>query len=277
MPLTERVDVEGLSMAYEVHGSGPSVLLVAGTGYPGGTWPHQMVDTLARTHAVIVFDHRGTGATPSTPGPYETRQFAADAAGLLRALGTTPAHVLGHSMGGRVAQWMALDHPEVVRSLVLAATGPGQFSPDKPVQRGIPVHTAEAMIELGYEGYMRAHIAATFFTDEFVEARPDVVGNLIDAFWKDRPSLHDYLEHVSARQRHQTAERLAEITQPALVLVGDHDTHVGGTGRHSEQSAYLAAHLPNAELQILRGVAHGYFWQRPEESTDVVAAWLAAH
>jgi pimeloyl-ACP methyl ester carboxylesterase len=274
MPLAHRIDVDGLPMAYETHGEGPPLLLVAGTGYPGATWLREMVAPLAAHFTVVVFDHRGTGATPATPGPYETRQFAADAAGLLRVLDLAPAHVLGHSMGGRVAQWMALDHPDVVDTLVLAATGPGQFDDAQPVQRGIPVHTAESLIEWGYAGYMREHIAATFFTPDFVASSPQVVERLVEAFWTDRPSLHDYLEHISARQRHQTAERLHEINQPALVLVGDRDTHRGGTGRHSEQSQYLAEHLPHATLHVIPGTAHGYFWQEPEESVRAVVEWL---
>ena len=80
------------------------------------------------------------------------------------ALGLPAANVAGHSMGGRVAQWMALDHPARIRTLILAASGPGQFRDDRPVTRGIPVHAAKEMIELGYERYMREHIRDTFFT-----------------------------------------------------------------------------------------------------------------
>ncbi len=73
---------------------------------------------------------------------YATRQFASDALGLLASIDAGPAHVIGHSMGGRVAQWMALDGPEQVQSLVLAASGPGQIRDDWPLMRGIPLKTA---------------------------------------------------------------------------------------------------------------------------------------
>lgn len=268
------VFVNDISIAYEVYGDGPPVMLVAGTGYPGATWLPQAVDVLAREFQVITFDHRGTGKTPGTPGPYSTRLFAADALGLLEALGTGPTHVIGHSMGGRVAQWMALDQPSTVRSLVLAATGPGQYSDQRPVTRGIPLHTGVAMIEAGYEDYMKAHIRETFFTPKFAAERPEVVAWLVGAFWDNRPSLEEYLKHVIARQQHQTAELLDRITCPALVMVGDRDTHMGGTGVHTEQSQYLLEHLPNAELKMMNGAAHGYFWQLPEESMAAVADWL---
>lgn len=271
----DKVKVDDIEMAYDIVGVGPPLLLIAGTGYPGATWLPPFVEPLAERCTVIRFDHRGTGASTSTPGPYSTRQFASDAAGLCEALGFTDGvHALGHSMGGRVAQWLAIDWPSTVRSLVLAASGPGQYRAGRPLTRGLPQVTMRHMIEAGYEGYMREHIAETFFTEEFAASSPEVVRALVDAFWENRPTLEDYLKHIVARQQHQTAERLHEITQPALVLVGDEDTGVRGTGSHLEQSQYLAEHLPDAELHVLEGVSHGYFWQWPGRIADVVLAWI---
>lgn len=262
-------------LAHRVTGRGPALLLVTGTGYPGATWPDPFVGPLAERFTVVTFDHRGTGATPGTNDEYTTRLFAADAVGLLDELGLDQAHVLGHSMGGRVAQWMALDAPDRVASLILAASGPGQFRADRPQVRGIPLAAAESMIELGYEGYIAHQIRSTFFTPGFIERHPDVVDGLIAAFWDDRPSLHDYLKHVGARQGHQTTELLDRIGQPTLVIVGELDTHAGGTGSHVEQSEYLAAHLPDAELRLVPGCRHGYFWQDPERSIAEIERFLA--
>lgn len=274
---TSSVDVAGHAISYQRGGAGVPLLLIAGTGYPGGTWHPDLVEALAARHTVVTFDHRGTGATAPAPGRYSTRSFAADALGLLDALGLEPAHVVGHSMGGRVAQWMALEHPDRVRSLVLAATGPGQFRSDRPVTRGVPVHVVLELVDKGYERYMRDHIAATFFTPEFARDHPDVVAWLHDAFWRDRPDLENYLRHVVARQEHQTADRLAEIRVPTLILVGDRDTAVMGTGAHTEQSDYLAEHIPGAMKRVIPGSAHGYFWQDPERTIEILLEWTAAH
>ena len=267
------IEVHGHPIAYELRGKGVPIVLVAGTGYHGATWPVEFTQPLLERHAVLTFDHRGTGKTPPSLNRYSTRLFAEDAIRLMDALGLPAAHVLGHSMGGRVAQWMALDHPGRIRTLILAASGPGQFREDRPVTRGIPVHAAKEMIELGYERYMREHIRDTFFTAEFAAAHPERVAWLHDAFWAQRPDLENYLRHVLARQEHQTADRIGEIRMPTMVMIGDRDTQIMGTGSHVEQSEFLLAHLPNATKRVVEGAAHGYFWQLPERSAEIVLDW----
>jgi pimeloyl-ACP methyl ester carboxylesterase len=273
----QTIDVNGQPIAHLLRGHGVPIVLVAGTGYPGATWPPAFVEPLLERHSVLIFDHRGTGSTPASAERLSTRLFARDAVGLMDALGLAPAHVLGHSMGGRVAQWMALDRPDRVRTLVLAASGPGQYRDDKPVTRGIPLHAATGLIELGYEQYMRTHIEATFFTPEFSAEHPEVVRWLVDAFWADRPGVESYLRHIVARQEHQTADRLGELSMPALVMIGDRDTQAMGTGVHTEQSDFLMAHLPNATKRVIEGAAHGYFWQMPARSAEILLEWTATH
>jgi len=97
----------------------------------------------------------------------------------------------------------------------------------------------------------------------------------VTSFWEERPSLRDYLAHVTARQQHQTAELLPEIGAPTLVLVGDHDTGARGTGSHLEQSRYLADHLPSVTLEIMSDTSHGYIWQTPGRTAEIVARWIS--
>jgi pimeloyl-ACP methyl ester carboxylesterase len=269
------IEVNGHPIAHQLRGRGVPIVLVAGTGYPGATWPSAFLEPLLERHSVLVFDHRGTGSTPAGTEPLSTRLFARDAVGLMDALGLEAAHVVGHSMGGRVAQWMALDRPDRVRTLVLAATGPGQFRDDKPVTRGVPLRAAKELIEQGYERYMREHIESTFFTPEFAVDHPEVVAWLVKAFWDHRPDIESYLRHIVARQEHQTADRLGEISTPTLVMIGDRDTQAMGTGVHTEQSAYLAANIPNATMKTIEGAAHGYFWQTPARSAEILLDWTA--
>ena len=276
-PRRGTLDVDGHAIAYKLRGRGDPLVLIAGTGYPGATWPSEVLAPLAARHTVLTFDHRGTGATPSSAERYSTRLFARDALALIEGLGLEPAHVLGHSMGGRVAQWMALERPDRVRSLVLAATGPGQFRDDRPVTRGVPVHAVVELVDKGYERYMRDHIRATFFTPDFAEAQPDVVARLHETFWSHRPDLENYLRHVVARQEHQTADRLGEIRVPTLVLIGDRDTVAMGTGVHTEQSDYLLSHIASASKRVIEGASHGFFWSHPQRTVEILLEWTAAH
>lgn len=273
------VQINDVKLHYEIEGAGPPLLLITGTGFPGATWRTGVSGRFAQAgFLVITYDHRGVGRSDRSDGPYSTRMFAADAIGLLKALEIEQAHVLGHSMGGRVAQWMALDHPNRLRSLVLAASGPGEFDPNFSMTRGVPFQAAVAMIEKGFERYIRDHIAGPFFfTPEFARHNPAVVQQLADAFWDNRPALSDYLRHVVARQQHQTAERLGEIRTPTLVIVGDDDHATGGTGNHFRQSQYLAGQIPQAELKVIAGVAHAFFWQKPDETIQAVIDFLRRH
>lgn len=268
------VRVGDVEVAYELAGSGPALLMVAGTGYPGATWWPGTVDLLAESFTVVTYDHRGTGATTGETGAFSTRTLAQDALGLLNALGIESATVLGHSMGGRVAQWMALDGGERVSGLVLAASGPGPLPGTAGHTMGVPVLAAASMVELGYREYIGHVQRTTFFTEEFTATAPQTVQWLHDSFWEHRPSLVDYFQHVAARQQHDTVERLPEIRQRTLVVVGEYDTHRRGTGSHLEQSEYLAHGLPDATLSVLAGAKHGFFWEKPEESVATIRTWF---
>ncbi len=200
--------------------------------------------------------------------------FAADALGLLQALDIPQAHVLGHSMGGRVAQWLALDRPERVRSLVLAAGSPGEIDPRNPVMRGIPLNDAVELAEKGYEGFVQSLFAGRFFfTPEFCRDHPDVVQKLTATFWANRPPLRLYLRHTIARQQHQTAERLHEITAPTLVIVGRADTVTGNL----LVGQYMAEHIPRAEFKTVNGSAHMLFWEEPAETCSAIVEFLRRH
>ncbi len=261
-------------LAHDVTGSGTPLLLLAGTGYPRHTWHPDFLAGLAARHTVITLDYRGTGDTPGTDDPYSTRLFAADAGALVRSLGVGPVHVAGHSMGGRVTQWFALDAPELTRSVTLLASGPGPTDLDAVPER-LPLYAMADLVEHGYRAFMTGTITRNFFTPEYGAAHPDAVRWLIDAFWDHRPPVRDYLKHVIARQSHRTTEHLHRITQPALVVVGTRDTHVGGTGSHYDQSVYLAKTLPDARFVEIPDTMHGYPWQEVGRTVDAMTAFTA--
>ncbi|HZD09964.1 MAG TPA: alpha/beta fold hydrolase, partial [Candidatus Binatia bacterium] len=158
-----RAKVNGIQLYYESHGHGEALVLISGTGGSCDSWLRYQVPTFAQEYQVLIFDHRGVGRSDKPDEPYSTRGFASDAVGLLDVLGIEKAHFMGQSMGGRVAQWVALDFPERVRSLILSSSGSGQYAPHAEVLRGLPLKQMERMIELGYDRWWETHFADNDF------------------------------------------------------------------------------------------------------------------
>ncbi len=274
-----KVKVDDINIYYELYGQGDPLVLVAGTGISCAPWRPFQVPEFSKHYQVLIYDHRGLGRSDKPDVPYSTRLFAKDCSGIMDALEIKRAHIMGHSMGGRVAQWLALDYPEKVRSLVLSGSGSGKYSDaieDYP--RGVPVDTCVELIEKGYEKYQHDHWGPGFmFTDEFVREHPEVVKRFQDLIVDEVPPLKCYLRHVIARQCHETTALIDRIKAPTLVIVGSKDTHEGGTGNHVESSKALVAKIPNAELVLVEGGRHGYLRQMPEKGHPPILDFLRRH
>lgn len=274
-----KVRVGDVNLYYELYGSGDPLVLIAGTGISLAPWRVFQVPEFAKHYQVLIYDHRGLGRSDKPDLPYSTRLFAKDCAGLMDALGIERAHIMGHSMGGRVAQWLTLDNPQKVRSLVLSGTGSGKYSDrleDYP--RGVPLDAALEMIEKGYDKYQHDHWGPGFmFSEQFMKEHPQVVKTFQDLIVEEIPPLKCYLRHVVARQCHETTDLLPEITAPTLVIVGSKDTHEGGTGSHVESSKVLAEKIPNAEFVLVEGGRHGYLREMPEKGHPPILDFLRRH
>lgn len=274
-----RVKVNDVHLYYELYGEGDPLVLVAGTGISLAPWRVFQVPEFSKYYRVLIYDHRGLGRSDKPDLPYSTRLFAQDCAGLMDTLGIERAHIMGHSMGGRVAQWIALDYPEKMRSLVLSGTGSGKYSDaleDYP--RGVPLEAALEMIEKGYEKYQHDHWGPGFmFSDEFMKNHPEVVKSFQDLIVEEVPPLKCYLRHVVARQCHETTDVVHKIKAPSLVIVGSKDTREGGTGSHVESSKALVEKIPNAELVLVEGGKHGYLREMPEKGHPPILDFLRRH
>ena len=118
------IATNGINLYYELHGSGPALVLIPGLGYNGWMYSH-MIPGLAEHFQVISIDNRGSGLSDKPAGPYTAQMLAADVIGLLDAFDLPKAHIVGHSMGGFIAQALAIDYPDRVDRLVLSATNFG--------------------------------------------------------------------------------------------------------------------------------------------------------
>ena len=274
-----KVRVDDVNLYYEIYGQGDPLVLIAGTGISCAPWRPFQVPEFSKHYQLLIYDHRGLGRSDKPDMPYSTRLFARDCAGLMEALGIRKAHIMGHSMGGRVAQWVALDYPAKVRSLVLSGSGSGKYRDElEDYPRGVPIESCVELIEKGYEKYQHDHWGSGFmFTDEFVREHPEVVKTFQDLIVEEVPPLKCYLRHVIARQCHETTELIHAITAPTLVIVGSKDTREGGTGNHVACSQALAEKIPNAELVIVEGGKHGYLREMPEKGHPPILNFLRQH
>lgn len=248
-----------LRLWYETHGDGPSFLFISETACHGEIWKDHQVPALAGDHKVITYDQRGTGRSDPYEDELTTKMLADDAAAILDAAGGGPAIVFGHSMGGRVAQLVALDHPKKVSRLILASSGAAhKHAP------GIPLSGCIEMVEKGYERYFREHLIEMAFTPEFQRDHADVVEDYLKGRLKPVVPLKTYLRYMIARQSHNTEDRLKEIKVPTLVIVGDREDNRITDVTHLEAAEVLARGIPGARLVVLPDQKHCYHHSLPQ-------------
>ena len=267
----------GIDLYYESHGEGEPLVFVPSTGYSGNVFDQYQTPELSKSLRVITFDPRGCGRSTPAGGTYTIDRMACDVYALLNSLGIESAHVLGHSIGGRVALSLALNFPVRVKSLILAASGSGTAAWwGEGCVPGVPWRWIEPWGHNSFEEFIRYDVCdtETYFTDDFRAQRPEVVQAMYQAAWSRHAKWPEYVRICMARHSWDCTHRLGEIRQPALVVIGDHDT---GGGNHMHQANVLAERIPGAELKLLPGQSHGFFWQAPEETNAWIRDWVRKH
>jgi pimeloyl-ACP methyl ester carboxylesterase len=265
------VHVKDAEIYYEVHGQGQPFLFFSETACGGQIWKLYQVPEFAKDHRVIIHDYRGTGRSSRPSMDYTTRMFCDDSVAVLDHLKVDKAIVLGHSMGGRVAQLLALEYPERVKKLILASTG-ASF----PGGAGLPLQMCKEMIEWGYEKYVRQHTIQVGFTDQFVKQEPKRLEEFFNVRLANLGPVEFYLRHVLSRQGHDTSARLKDIRVPTLVLVGELEGDPNVVMTHRMSADILARTIPNAKFVILPGQKHNYFASAPEMAHKAIREFLSA-
>ncbi len=251
---------DGARLFYDVIGAGPPVLLVAGQASDHTVWDGVRDDFAAR-HSVIVFDHRGTGDSdkPEAP-PYSTRGFADDAVAILDHLGIARAHAYGISMGGRIGQWLGIDHAARLGALVLGCTTPGgSHAVRRPPEVDVELVSGDPARLLPFQ-------VSPAWSARHADYLADRQGAL-----RDRPvPPHARRLHYLASEAHDAWDLLPAITVPTLVLHGSDDQM-----NPTANAALLAARIPGAELHLVEGGRHAYFVEYRPAASQVVLAFLA--
>lgn len=245
------------TLHYERQGAGEPLLWITGFAISAEIFS-PVIETYARDYECLRYDNRGAGRSSSSWRPTSIPQLAGDAVRLMDALGVESAHVYGLSMGGMVAQELAIRFPDRVRALVLGGTTPGG---PRGVLPSPSVATALAGQRAAPQGLRAEVIGNLLFTPEFRRREPDLVRSHLGLLSAHRAKGRGVLGHWWASVYHDTFSRLGRIAAPTLVLHGERDilTPVGN-------AHLLASRIPDAELAVVPGVGHGYLLEDPDTS-----------
>ena len=267
MPFISR---DGAEIYYEVHGDGPPLLFCSVTGLDHQAWKFHQVPEFSRDHKVILFDYRGTGKSSKRIEKYSIKMFTDDVAAILDHLEVEQAIVCGHSMGGVVAQLLALDYPSKVKTLILVSSGSAH-----PGAHGIPLAMCRDMVRDGFEAYIRKHTIETGWTKEFAAKHPELIEKFLQVRMSGIAPLENYLYFVLARQEHDHTDRLNEIKVPTLVLVGDDENHGATDNSHWATAHQLVRTIPKAKLVVLAGEGHHYLATNPTAAHKAIREFIA--
>jgi pimeloyl-ACP methyl ester carboxylesterase len=262
MPKTKVNDIQ---LYYEVHGEGIPLVLISGLGYPLWQW-HLMVPHLEKHFQVITLDNRGVGQSDKPAGPYTASVLARDIVELLDSLGIDEAVVMGHSMGGFIAQALALEYPARVSKLILASTNFGG-------PRHVPV-TPEAMAVLSdttTDPLTRLRNGIVISTAPgFAERQPELIQKWLD--WRvanplDIPGYQAQMGIGVALLAEGAAfeNKLTDVSAPTLILFGAHDKVVPPAN-----ADLLAKQIPGSQIRILPDAGHFFPLEVPEEAAQIV-------
>jgi pimeloyl-ACP methyl ester carboxylesterase len=272
MPILQLNDVD---LHYEVQGEGPAMLFCSATATHGEIWKFFQVPEFSRDHQVITFDQRGTGKSPfKVPlktADFSTVRLAADAAALLDHLQARSPIVLGHSNGGRVAQQLAVDRPDLVKKLVLLSSG------GESRERGLPLSMCRQMVEMGYGPYVRHHSIENGFNESYVESNPSEVERFLAVRLANPAPLEIFFRHVIGRQDFSLGARIKDIRIPALVIVGEDEDHgASGPLTHLASAKLLSENLPNAKFIVLKGQGHYYYFSDPQTLNGAIREFISS-
>jgi len=247
---------DGVALSYELRGSGPLVVLVQGLGLSGRLWLGLPGGLVKDGFRVLVPDTRGSGLSDVSPPPYTMEMLAADVAALIRACGGQSALVVGISLGGMIAQHVALHYPELVGGMVLAATSCGVTygrlsSPSALAQL---IRAVLAPGRLGDLHTLLAHPASLAANPRLFERWDQMLSDPAA-----RPARRaGLIGQLAAAAAHDTGARLSEIRCPVEVLTGDSDRIIPPVN-----SEILVARLPSARLTVVPKAGHAFPLEHP--------------
>jgi 3-oxoadipate enol-lactonase len=255
------------TLRYVEEGRGPAVVLIHGLAGDLTAWAAQRA-LLAPHFRVVAFDNRGAGRSTQVDEPVSTRDLAGDTLALMDHLDIEHAQVVGRSMGGAIAQHMALLAPRRVDSLVLCAS----FARLDPLGRRVLSNMREALEWRGSWADHARHSVQNFVSAGFFNTRPEQVAAIERLIGGETRLPACYSRQNEACQSHDTAADLARIAQPALVMAGGVDPICSPAA-----TRILSEGLPKARTEIFEDASHFFLMEQPERFNRLLLEWLQWH
>lgn len=266
MPLAKAGQVE---LSYERAGDGPPLLLIMGMSGTKHHWGEPLLEQLRRDFDTIVYDHRDAGDSTRTGEPFTIADLAEDAVGLMEALDVDSAHVMGISMGGMVAQELALAHPERIRSLTLGCTycgGEGSSFASEGVMRRLAAAMASGDRERAIRTAWEVNVSPSFAVGE------EVYATFLQNGLRYGVPVPVIMRQMQAIAGHDTSARLPELRAPTLVVHGTLDEMLP-----VQNGRMIAGLIPGSRLEIFEDVGHLFFWEDPQRTAKLVREQAAVN
>ncbi len=253
------------SLYYEMIGQGHPLVMIRGVGSNVDHW-YEQVPALSKKFQLLVFDNRGIARSSDPGGPFSIGDMAADTIALMDAVGFSKAHVLGYSMGGMIAQEMALNHPQKVMGLILVATDCGISLRIKAQPEATKLFSE--MIRLGTN---EAKIAAAhcLFAKQTFEKNPQVIQRYAEVSQRFPASQKMLAKQWAAVTQHDACERLPHISSPTLTITGVEDVLIP-----PQNAAVLAERIPEAQMISIDGGGHLLLIEQPRQFNTAVINFL---
>ena len=268
------VDRDGTRVYWEQQGEGEPLLLIMGYGLGREAWTPML--PMITGHAVVLVDNRGTGESdPPKPG-LTLQDMADDAVAVLDAAGIERAHVHGISMGGMIAQLLALTHPDRVGALVLGCTTPSPLRFIGDPAAAVALFQGSILMETDPDAALDM-LLPLVFSEGFLAANPDMVTFAKSLVTKAAAPgtaelMMKAIVDLDKGTIFDTAARLGELRMPVLVQHGSVDRLIP-----VEAGRFLGEAITGAEYQELVGAGHGYHLEQPEAVFSRLLGFLAAH
>jgi pimeloyl-ACP methyl ester carboxylesterase len=258
-------NINGCEYYYEIVGQGDPLIMTRGLGSNSDHWYPQL-PALSKHYRALIFDNRGIARTSDMDGPYSIREMAEDIIGLMDRVGFAKAHIFGLSMGGMIAQEIALNYPKRANKLILCVTHCGGEKQVTPAEKITNIFST--MIQ---EGTEEAKIAATaiLFAPETLEKRPELAVQYAEVSLRQPVPAEILIKQMNAVREFYTWDRLPQITAPTLVLGAEQDVLIP-----PENSRILAERIPNAELVIVKGGGHQILIEQADACNQAILNFL---